>query len=178
VSDFVVLIANRQGAVAPDVDHNHGHNRYETVASLFLGGLLIAVDAGMLWRTVEKNGESSGYSAPPFVSAYCGAHRTCLEEAPFRYMLHAAKRVRRRCSSPKRVMRVPTPSSFIVALGIIGKWRSAEWAGGSAGTLCGICRTTHSTRLSPMIYVQSCEYVRRARSARIADAENGRSGDR
>ncbi|SAL47998.1 cation diffusion facilitator family transporter [Caballeronia peredens] len=50
VSDFIVLIANRQAAVAPDVDHNYGHNRYETVASLFLGGLLIAVGVGMLWR--------------------------------------------------------------------------------------------------------------------------------
>src|SRR5579875_3562550 len=50
VSDLVVLIANRKAAAVPDVDHNYGHSRYETVASLFLGGLLIAVGVGMLWR--------------------------------------------------------------------------------------------------------------------------------
>src|SRR6201985_597462 len=50
ISDFVVLIANRHSAAEPDADHNYGHSRYETVASLFLGGLLIAVGVGMLWR--------------------------------------------------------------------------------------------------------------------------------
>src|ERR1700709_2700485 len=54
VSDFVVLFATRRGAVAPDHDHNYGHSRYETVASLFLGALLIAVGAGMLWRAAER----------------------------------------------------------------------------------------------------------------------------
>src|ERR1700722_1815220 len=50
VSDFVVLIANRHSGAEPDADHNYGHSRYETVASLFLGGLLIAVGVGMLLR--------------------------------------------------------------------------------------------------------------------------------
>src|SRR5580692_5144165 len=50
VSDFVVLVANRHSGAEPDADHNYGHSRYETVASLFLGALLIAVGVGMLWR--------------------------------------------------------------------------------------------------------------------------------
>ena len=54
VSDFVVLLANKQSAAAPDDDHNYGHSRYETVASLFLGALLITVGIGMLWRAGER----------------------------------------------------------------------------------------------------------------------------
>src|ERR1700712_1285248 len=54
VSDFIVLLANRQSAAAPDDDHNYGHSRYETVASLFLGALLIAVGVGMLWGAGER----------------------------------------------------------------------------------------------------------------------------
>ena len=54
VSDFIVLLANRHSTAAPDDDHNYGHSRYETVASLFLGALLIAVGVGMLWRAGER----------------------------------------------------------------------------------------------------------------------------
>lgn len=51
ISDFVVLVANRHSGASPDADHNYGHSRYETVASLFLGAILIAVGVGMLWRS-------------------------------------------------------------------------------------------------------------------------------
>jgi cation diffusion facilitator family transporter len=54
VSDFVVLLANRHSTAAPDDDHNYGHSRYETIASLFLGALLIIVGVGMLWRAGER----------------------------------------------------------------------------------------------------------------------------
>ncbi len=49
VSDFIVLIANRHSGAQPDADHNYGHSRYETVASLLLGAILIMVGIGMLW---------------------------------------------------------------------------------------------------------------------------------
>ena len=40
VSDFIVLIANRHSGAQPDADHNYGHSRYETVASLFLANIM------------------------------------------------------------------------------------------------------------------------------------------
>jgi cation diffusion facilitator family transporter len=121
VSDFVVLIANRQGAVAPDVDHNYGHNRYETVASLFLGGLLIAVGAGMLWRAVERIANLQDIP-PVHLSALIVALIVLVsKEALFRYMLHAAKRVRSAMLIANAWhARSDAASSLVVALGIIG----------------------------------------------------------
>src|SRR5690554_5546046 len=49
LADGVVLVANAQSRKAPDADHQYGHLRFETAASMILGVLLISVGAGMLW---------------------------------------------------------------------------------------------------------------------------------
>lgn len=121
VSDFIVLIANRQAAVAPDVDHNYGHSRYETVASLFLGGLLIAVGAGMLWRAGTRIMNLQDIP-PVHASALAVAIITLVsKEALFRYMLRAAERVRSAILVANAWhARSDAASSLVVALGIIG----------------------------------------------------------
>ncbi|KMZ11577.1 Cobalt-zinc-cadmium resistance protein CzcD [Candidatus Burkholderia humilis] len=121
VSDFIVLIANRQAGAAPDDDHNYGHSRYETVASLFLGGLLIAVGIGMFWRGGSRIVNLQ--NIPP-------VHATALvvavivmfsKEALFRYMLRAAERVRSAMLVANAWhARSDAASSLVVALGIIG----------------------------------------------------------
>jgi cation diffusion facilitator family transporter len=127
VSDFVVLFATRRGAVAPDEDHNYGHNRYETVASLFLGALLIAVGAGMLWRAAERI--TNLQDVPPVhVSALIVAIVVLVsKEALFRYMLREAERVRSAMLiSNAWHARSDAASSLVVAIGIIGSmagWR-------------------------------------------------------
>src|SRR6218665_759523 len=50
LSDFVVLLANRPSHKDADDDHQYGHRRFETAASLALGFLLTAVGVGMLWQ--------------------------------------------------------------------------------------------------------------------------------
>jgi cation diffusion facilitator family transporter len=110
VSDFVVLIANRRGAAAPDVDHNYGHNRYETVASLFLGGLLIAVGVGMLWRAGERIANLQ--DIPP-------VHSSALIVALV--VLVSKERVRSAMLIANAWhARSDAASSLVVALGIIG----------------------------------------------------------
>ncbi|SAK41693.1 cation diffusion facilitator family transporter [Caballeronia calidae] len=121
VSDFIVLIANRQAAAAPDVDHNYGHSRYETVASLFLGGLLIVVGAGMLWRAGERIVNLQ--DIPPVkVGALAVAIIVLVsKEALFRYMLRAAERVRSAMLVANAWhARSDAASSLVVTLGIIG----------------------------------------------------------
>ena len=54
VADFIVLVASRQSRKDADEDHPYGHQRFETAASLALGGLLLAVGVGMLWSAVRK----------------------------------------------------------------------------------------------------------------------------
>ncbi|WP_250498874.1 cation diffusion facilitator family transporter [Caballeronia sp. GAWG1-5s-s] len=121
VSDLVVLIANRKAAAVPDVDHNYGHSRYETVASLFLGGLLIAVGIGMLWRAGVRI-MNLGEIPPVHASALVVAIIVLVsKEALFRYMLRAAERVRSAMLVANAWhARSDAASSLVVALGIVG----------------------------------------------------------
>ncbi|WP_322010541.1 cation diffusion facilitator family transporter [Paraburkholderia sp. J12] len=121
VSDFVVLLANRHSGAKPDADHNYGHSRYETVASLFLGALLIAVGIGMLWRAGTRIADL-GDIPPVHLSALAVALLVLVsKEGLFRYMLREAQRVRSQMLIANAWhARSDAASSLVVAIGIVG----------------------------------------------------------
>jgi len=121
VSDFVVLLANRHSGAKPDADHNYGHSRYETVASLFLGALLIAVGVGMLARAGTRIAHL-GDIPPLHASALVVALLVLVsKEGLFRYMLREAQRVRSAMLIANAWhARSDAASSLVVALGIVG----------------------------------------------------------
>jgi cation diffusion facilitator family transporter len=121
ISDFIVLVANRASAEKPDADHNYGHGRYETVASLFLGGLLVAVGVGMLWRAGTRLADLENIP-PVHISALAVAVLVLFsKEALFRYMLREAQRVRSAMLIANAWhARSDAASSLVVAIGIGG----------------------------------------------------------
>jgi cation diffusion facilitator family transporter len=127
VSDFAVLLANRHSGAAPDRDHNYGHSRYETVASLFLGVLLIAVGCGMLWRAGDRIANPQELSAVHFSALIVALIVLASKELLFRYMLRGAERVRSALLIANAWhARSDAASSLVVAIGIIGSmagWR-------------------------------------------------------
>ncbi|MCX4163814.1 MULTISPECIES: cation diffusion facilitator family transporter [Paraburkholderia] len=121
VSDFIVLIANRHSGAQPDADHNYGHSRYETVASLFLGALLIAVGVGMLWRAGTRLADLEAIPAVHLSALVVAVLVLVSKEALFRYMLREAQRVRSAMLIANAWhARSDAASSLVVALGIIG----------------------------------------------------------
>ena len=121
VSDFVVLLANRHSGAKPDADHNYGHSRYETVASLFLGALLIAVGVGMLWRAGTRLADLQNIPAVHIGALAVAVLVLVSKEALFRYMLREAQRVRSAMLIANAWhARSDAASSLVVAIGIIG----------------------------------------------------------
>jgi cation diffusion facilitator family transporter len=121
VSDFVVLLANRHSGAKPDADHNYGHSRYETVASLFLGGLLITVGVGMLWRAGTRLANLDDIPAVHMSALVVAVLVLVSKEALFRYMLREAQRVRSAMLIANAWhARSDAASSLVVALGIVG----------------------------------------------------------
>ncbi len=121
VSDFVVLVANRHSGAEPDADHNYGHSRYETVASLFLGGLLIAVGVGMLWRAGSRLADLQDIPAVHAIALVVAMVVLVSKEALFRYMLREAQRVRSAMLIANAWhARSDAASSLVVAIGIVG----------------------------------------------------------
>jgi cation diffusion facilitator family transporter len=121
ISDFVVLVANRHSAAEPDADHNYGHSRYETVASLFLGGLLISVGVGMLWRAGTRLADLQHIPAVHLSALAVAVVVLLSKEGLFRYMLREAQRVRSAMLIANAWhARSDAASSLVVALGIVG----------------------------------------------------------
>ena len=121
MSDFVVLLANRHSQKGPDREHPYGHQRIENVASLVLGGLLLAVGVGMLWGAV---GKLQAPEAIPTVHASALAVALLAlagKEGLFRYMLGVARRVKSSLLVANAWhARSDAWSSLVVGLGIAG----------------------------------------------------------
>nr|WP_198983864.1 cation diffusion facilitator family transporter [Herbaspirillum sp. ASV7] len=121
VSDFVVLLAGHHSRKQADEDHQYGHQRYETAASLALGALLLAVGIGMLFTAAHKI-QDYGHTPPVHVAALWVALVALLsKELLFRYMLRIAERVRSSLLVANAWhARSDAASSLVVALGIVG----------------------------------------------------------
>ncbi|MFM0033702.1 cation diffusion facilitator family transporter [Paraburkholderia strydomiana] len=121
ISDFVVLFANRHSGAKPDADHNYGHSRYETVASLFLGASLIAVGVGMLWRAGTRLADLQSIPAVHASALAVAVLVLISKESLFRYMLREAQRVRSAMLIANAWhARSDAASSLVVAIGIVG----------------------------------------------------------
>ncbi|HEY7803511.1 MAG TPA: cation diffusion facilitator family transporter [Orrella sp.] len=121
LSDFVVLIANHHSQKEADEDHPYGHQRFETAASLFLGGILLSVGVGMIWASVDKimNPDAIPDVAP--VALVIAIITLFAKEGLFRYMLSAAKRVKSSMLVANAWhARSDAASSLVVAIGILG----------------------------------------------------------
>ncbi|VVD79443.1 putative cation efflux system protein [Pandoraea terrae] len=139
VSDFVVLAATRGSERGPDADHPYGHSRYENAASLFLGGVLLAVGAGMLWRGIERLLHPEDIPAV-HVSALVVALIVLVgKEGLFRYMLREAQRVRSAMLVANAWhARSDAASSLVVAFGILGNLAGYRVLDPAAAALVGL----------------------------------------
>lgn len=54
VSDGIVLYATKFSAEDPDDDHPYGHERFETIATLFLGVILLLVGFGIIYDALSN----------------------------------------------------------------------------------------------------------------------------
>ncbi|MGI4816068.1 MAG: cation diffusion facilitator family transporter [Janthinobacterium lividum] len=121
LADGVVLTASHRAAMRPDADHNYGHSRYETVASFFLGALLLSVGIGALVRAAERLAHI-GEAPPVHVAALIVALIAIVaKEVLFRHMLRTAERVRSSLLIANAWhARSDAASSLVVSIGIAG----------------------------------------------------------
>lgn len=121
IADFVVLLANHHSQKEADDDHPYGHHRFETAASLVLGGLLLAVGIGMLWSAFKKLEAPESVPTVHVLALWVAGGALIIKEALFRYMLAVAKRVKSSMLVANAWhARSDAASSLVVGLGIIG----------------------------------------------------------
>jgi cation diffusion facilitator family transporter len=121
IADFVVLFANHHSQKEADADHPYGHHRFETAASLVLGGLLLAVGIGMLWSAFKKLESPDSVPTVHVLALWVAGGALAIKETLFRYMLAVAKRVKSSMLVANAWhARSDAASSLVVGLGIIG----------------------------------------------------------
>ncbi len=121
VADFVVLFASHHSKKDADADHPYGHQRFETAASLVLGGLLLVVGLGMLWSAAHKLQVPESIATVHSIALWVAASALTAKELLFRYMLSVAKRVKSSMLVANAWhARSDAASSLVVGIGIIG----------------------------------------------------------
>lgn len=138
IADFVALLARKHSHKAPDADHQYGHQRYETAASLVLGLLLLAAGCSMLLSAGNKLTGATPLAAVHQAALYAALFTLASKELLFRYMLKIATEVRSSMLVANAWhARADAASSLVVAVGIIGNLAGYTWLDPLAAALVG-----------------------------------------
>jgi cation diffusion facilitator family transporter len=120
-SDVLVYTAGRKAGQAPDDKHPYGHGRYEALATLALGALLVIVAIGIGWDATERLFAPEQLLQPYPIALYAAVTSIVVKEWLYWYTLAYAKRFR---SDMLRANawhhRSDAISSVIVLIGIAG----------------------------------------------------------
>lgn len=133
VTDVLVLVASWHGSKEADTDHPYGHARFETLATVILGVLLLAVALGIAWDALERIGDMENL-VPPGVLALAMAVVSILsKEALFHYTILVARKTRSEMLRANAWHhRSDAISSVIVVLGVAGAMAGLPWLDGAA----------------------------------------------
>ena len=121
LTDGLVLLAARTGADPADADHPYGHDRIETVVSMFLGMVLVAVGTGFLWSAGVRIQSAAVLPALHPAALWMALFTLIAKEGLFRYTLAAGRRLDSRMLEANAWhARTDAASSLVVAVGIGG----------------------------------------------------------
>ncbi len=93
LSDLLVWYAAGHAAHGPDEKHPYGHGRFETAATLALGGMLVLVSGGIIWDSVERLFVSEELWQPKPLALYAAGFSIVANEALFWYTLLVSRRI-------------------------------------------------------------------------------------
>lgn len=139
ISDAVVLVAARYAVADADDAHPYGHQRYETVATVAVGGLLIFVAIGVFSDAVYRLVQSDTLLIPSMLSLIVAFASIVVKEGLYQYTFYVAQQV----SSPMLRAnawhhRSDALSSIVVLVGITGALFGFAWFDAVAALLVSV----------------------------------------
>lgn len=93
-SDWVVLAVMRLSRKGPDADHPYGHQRIETLGTLLLGSILIAVGAALAWENILRLLSGENLAVPGWPVLVAAAVSVIGKEWIYRYTRHVGIQIR------------------------------------------------------------------------------------
>ena len=139
LTDALVFFAAHHAKEAPDEEHPYGHGRFETVGTLVLGGILIAVGFGIIWDAAERLFNPEELKQPAVFTLYVALFSILANEGLFFYTRHLANRIN---SDLLRANawhhRSDSVSSIVVLVGIGGTLVGLPYLDAIAASLVGV----------------------------------------
>ncbi len=132
-SDIIVIAGLRLARRPADECHKYGHGKFETLSAMFLGLVLLATAAGIMWKGIltlndYMNGEI--LVRPGWIAVYAALLSIVVKEWLYRYTVRAGKKVNSRSLIANAVHHRSDALSSIAAMAGIGgaimlgeKWR-------------------------------------------------------
>ena len=120
-SDFIVMLTAHHSHREADAEHPYGHARIETLSSIFLGFLLIAVAVGMGYRGLQYIIEPSAAQTEAY-ALFFAFLAIASKEFLYRYTLHAARNIKSTLLEANALHhRSDAFSSIVVVIGVGGQ---------------------------------------------------------
>ncbi|MFH1537656.1 MAG: cation diffusion facilitator family transporter [bacterium] len=93
VTDVAILVGVRFWMAPADDDHPHGHGRIETVVTIFIGVLLVAVAAGLVWNALSTLSREHEHR-PGIIALVAALVSIVSKELLYRWTVGVGRRIR------------------------------------------------------------------------------------
>ena len=99
ITDLIVIVFVRISSKPEDKEHDYGHGKYETLATLLIGVALLAVGVGICWSGIESIisfAKGEALQSPGWIALAAAIVSVVSKEILFHY----TRLVGKRCNSP------------------------------------------------------------------------------
>jgi len=121
MSDGLVYFVSRKSHHAPDAEHPYGHGRFETMATMALGGFLIVVAAGIVWDAFMRMFSPEKLLEPNAITLFAAGFSILANEGLFHYTLRIGRGIKSNLLIANAWHhRSDAVSSVVVLAGIVG----------------------------------------------------------
>ncbi|WP_028470202.1 cation diffusion facilitator family transporter [Neptunomonas japonica] len=128
LTDFMVVIIFHFSHEEPDEEHPWGHARFETIGTVFLGCVLIAVAGAMAFDSIREFWTSTSVPTPGWPALLVAFLSIASKEWIYRYTLAAGKRLKSDLLIANAWhSRTDSFSSIVVLFGILGAMAGYAW---------------------------------------------------
>lgn len=139
LTDALVIVVTHYGRQEPDEDHPYGHARFETMGTLVLGSLLIAVAGAIAYDSLIRLWQGDNLAIPGWPALVVAAASILGKEWIFHYTMRIARKIRSDLLKANAWhSRSDALSSIVVFVGIGGTMLGIQWLDQVAALVVGL----------------------------------------
>ncbi|UZE94869.1 cation diffusion facilitator family transporter [Alkalimarinus alittae] len=139
LTDILVIAITKYSRLEPDADHPYGHERFETLGTVVLGALLIAVAGAMAWDSVIRLINSTAIEIPTWPALIIATLSIVAKELIYRYTFHIGTLIKSDLIIANAWhSRTDALSSIVVFIGIAGAMSGFSWLDAAAAVVVAL----------------------------------------